>query len=432
MMVQYMKNILLISYDFPPISGIRSIRWVQFVKYFVQCGYKVDVLTINPEPGYRNYDRSSLKSIPGQVNVYRTYPGPIHKFTYKHVPMEKAVINPRRDYKSLLRNLVKKVYKNTVLQMFIPDKMVEWLPWGLRAARKLARENQYDVVISSAPPFTDHILAYYFKKWTGILWIADYGDPWVFNPVFFKWRYPIDSRIEKKLVREMDHIIVTTDETAQGFIEHYPFLKQKKLKIISNGYDLGEFENAKLDKGSKFRIVYTGIFYDHIREPYVLFDAVKELKDIDFEVIIAGNILPHFIEAAKKIGLNDKVIFLGHQFHKRVLSLQKGADVLLLLLNKSEYQTPGKIFEYFGARRPILAIQMHKDDVTAELIKKHNRGIVVDNDSIEIASAIEKMFNFWKKEELKKQFNLETLEEYSWDRQADKLEKIIRRRIFYD
>ena len=75
---------------------------------------------------------------------------------------------------------------------------------------------------------------------------------------------------------------------------------------------------------------------------------------------------------------------------------------------------------------------MNKDDVAAELIKKHNRGIVVDNDSIEIASAIEKMFNFWKKEELKKQFNLETLEEYSWDRQADKLEKIIRRRIFYD
>lgn len=424
------KKLLIIAYNFPPLSGMRSIRWVNFIKHLVRGGYKVDVLTIDPEEGIGNYDRGCSKFIPVGVNVYRTYPGPFHKYTYRHFPIKINGMTDRRNgvygnFKIFLRKWLKKIHKNTIEHIFIPDKIVEWLPWGLKMGRKLIKENKYDAIISSAPPFTSNILAYYLKKWAKVPWIADYGDPWSFNPMSFKWRHLIDKKIEKILLEKIDYLIVTTENTLKGFLKYYPFLKPEKLKVISNGYDVEEIENIKPERGNKFRIVYTGIFYDKIREPYIFFDAIKKLNHIDFEVLIAGDILPHFIEIAKKKGIDKKIVFIGHQSHNHSISLQKGADVLLLLLNKSQYQTPGKISEYFGACCPILAVQFDKKNTSAKLIEKYNRGIVVNNDHKEIAFAIQKMYDFWKEQKLKSQFNLKSLKEYSWTYQVDKLKRII-------
>lgn len=427
------SNILLISYNFPPITGPRSIRWVQFTKYLIRKGYKVDVLTINPEIGYGTYEKDSVGTIPRGVNVYRTYPGLIHKFSYRYLPPVRIKNqNLESSFKTLLRREVKKIYKKVVEPMLIPDKMIEYFPQGFRMIKKLIRENDYNLIVSSAMPFTDHILAYFTKKKIRIPWIADYGDPWVFNPTLtkIKWRYFINKWIESTLVKEMDYIIVTTNETKKGFIEYYPFFERKKIAVISQGYDPEEFEMIQPELGDKFRIVYTGIFYDDIREPYTFFDAINRLKDIELEVIMAGNILSHQIRAAEGKGLKEKVIFLGHQPHKRAIALQKGADLLLYLSNDSHYQLPGKIFEYFAASRPILVIQFDKEDIAVRLVKKYNRGIVVSNKSEKIAFAIKKIYELWQKGKLNKQFQLEPIEEYSWKSQAEKLGNVIKNVMF--
>jgi len=424
-----MKNIILISYDFPPLSGPRSLRWLQFVKYLSK-DYLIDVLTIQPEKGYGNYDRSLIYQIPKNVRIYRTYPGFIHRFSYRYLPLEKIKKVRKKSFKIILRKGIKNIYKNILSPFLIPDKMVEWLPWGLKKAKNLVRKKKYDLIISSAVPFIDHLIGYFIKKKTGISWIADYGDPWAFNPFFpFPWRrHFIDCHLEAKLIKNMDNIIVTTKETADGFVKHYPFLDCQKITIIPCGYDYKDFQQVKPDKGKKFRIVYTGIFYKD-RSPDIFLKSIKELN-FDFELVIAGDISPEYIKIIEDLGIEEKVKLLGHQSHQQAIALQKGADVLLLLGWLKGYQIPAKIFEYFGACCPILSIKFDEKDIAARLIQKYNRGFIIYNNTKEIISAIKKMYNLWQKGKFESCFDLGELKEYSWDILAENLKKLIEKVTF--
>ena len=157
-----MKNILLISYNFPPLCGPRSLRWLQFVKYLSK-DFSIDVLTIQPDKGYGNYDRNLIYQIPKNTRVYHTYPGFIHRFSYCYMPLEKMNKVPQKSFKIILRKGIKNIYKNILSPYLMPD-MVEWLPWGLKKAKNLVRKKKYDLIISSAAPFIDHLIGYFIKK----------------------------------------------------------------------------------------------------------------------------------------------------------------------------------------------------------------------------------------------------------------------------
>ena len=421
------KSILLISYYFPPIGGPRSLRWHSFSKYLVQNGFNVDVITINPDPMNNSYDRSFCEQDLAMIGVYRAYPGPIRKFISGHFPVGEVLNDSgkTRSLKKVFRQEMKFFYNKVVKQFFIPDMTAEWLPWGIKKVLGLVRKKEYDMVISSATPFTDHILGFFFKKIAKIPLIVDYGDPWVFNPFFPKWRYLFDSWIEGRILKNAERIIVNADTAVNGFISHYPFLPKDKFSVIYQGYDEGSYGRAMPEKGRIFRIVYTGVFYKNIREPYVFFEAISRLKDIDLEVVIAGEVMPEFKDAAENAGLDKKIIFLGYQPHSRAVSLQKGADLLLFFSNNSPYQLPGKIFEYMGSLRPMLCVKCREDDSAAFMVKEKNRGFVVSNNAGEIASAVTEAYNLWKNGNLQDRFDLGPVPEYSWDSQARKMKILI-------
>ena len=174
-----------------------------------------------------------------------------------------------------LRNAVKRIFRAAIEIFLVPDKMVEWVPWGYAAAGKLVKSRDYDAIISSAFPFSDHILAYLIKKRTGLPWIADFGDPWAFNAGFpFPARRRIlDRRIEAALLKRMDAVVLTTRETEESYRAHYPFLGPGQTLALPNGYDEEEYADLIPERGNRFRMVYTGIFYKD-RGPENLFEAL--------------------------------------------------------------------------------------------------------------------------------------------------------------
>lgn len=416
------KKIFLISHDFLPFSSPRSIRWGHFVKYLASQGHTIDVLTIKSLRHQTAYDENLLKSIPSQVNIIRTYPGPLHNIIYDYVSKNSKTLKFFGiSFETLVRKIIKRVFNKAIVPLLIPDKFILWLPFALNTIKKLSKTNKYDIIISSSNPRTDHIIGYYFKKWTGTKWMVDYGDPWVFNPGFQRWRYFIDKQIEKRLLKVADYLIVTTKETAYGFVKHYPFLKTEAINVISQGYDDRKYQEIMPENGNVFRIVYTGIFYDGIREPYAFFEAIKELDNLDIEVVIAGKIYPKFIKWVENNKLTKKIIFLGYQEQDKVIALQKGADALLLFGWLDGYQIPGKTFEYFGARRPILAIKYDDQDIAANMINEHKCGLVVLNKKEEILLAIKHLYNLKQTGQTEKYFNLRSVGEYTWYNLARKL-----------
>ncbi|MEE9591613.1 MAG: glycosyltransferase [Thermodesulfobacteriota bacterium] len=421
-------RILICTYTFPPTGGPRSIRWIQFTDYLSKKGWKIDILTVSPLPRSPRYDEESLKEVPEGVSVHRTFPGILYSFTYKFFARGDSRSGKKRGSSDTLTKRILKYLNKTGRSLLIPDGSIEWLPFALRSGKKLCRENYYDALISVGYPYSSHVVGYFLKKYVHGPWLADYGDPWSFFPHYFpEWRRPIDRRLEGRLLKRMDKVIVTTEETKEGYLTFFPFLEDNDVEVIPQGYDVARFSKMEPEKAQGFRIVYTGIFYGTIREPYAFFDAVEEMEDMDIEVVIAGRIEERYREYVISRGLTGKVKFLGYLSHERVVALQKGATVLLLLGNLSRYQLPSKVYEYIASKRPILSIRYQKEDIASKIVEKYQRGVVVDNKKGEIKEALRAFYQDWKDKKLDGRFKLEDIEEYSWDSLVLRFEALLKK-----
>jgi glycosyltransferase involved in cell wall biosynthesis len=291
----------------------------------------------------------------------------------------------------------------------------------------LCRKNRYDALISVGYPYSSHVIAYFLRKHVKGPWIADYGDPWSFFPHFLPpWRRTIDKRLEGYLLKRMDRIIVTTEETKEGYLSHFPFLDKEDVEVIPQGYSREQFSAVTPERPEGFRIVYTGIFYGKIREPFTFFSAISELKEIDLEVVIAGRVEDVYREFVAKMGIAGKVRFTGHIPHERSVALQKGATLLLLLGNLSRYQLPSKVYEYLASKRPILSVRYQEEDIASRMVEKYRRGLVIENDKERIKAAVRDLYSDWKQGKLEKRFNLEEVEEYSWDTIDVRFERVLK------
>jgi glycosyltransferase involved in cell wall biosynthesis len=438
-------KILICAYYFPPIGTPRSYRWQQFATHLYSKGWMIDVLTINTYSNHPNYDSKPLDNIPNKVRIFRTYPGIMHHLSslllgksdgiatrVKQSDNTQLTTSPNAPVflKQTVGKLLFKTFEKSLRTVFIPDEAVSWLPFALLKGKKLIKDKNYDVIISSGFPFTCHIVGYFLKSLSGGKpWIADYGDPWVYNPSFPlpKWRSLIDKKIESRILKAVNKLIFTTDETKEHYLSLYPFLRSEDIKVITQGFSYKEFHESPPESTDKFRIVYTGMFYKD-GEPFVFFDALKRVKEIwnDMEVIIAGSTTnEEYKRYIEHNGLSEVVHLIGFVTNKRALALQKGASVLLLIGHGGGIQVPGKTYEYIAAKRPILSIKIDNADIASKIVKRLKRGLSVRNDSQEISESIIRLFNSWKNKHLESEFNLEDVDEFRWDRLADKLEETI-------
>jgi glycosyltransferase involved in cell wall biosynthesis len=429
-----MRRLLICAYYFPPIGTPRSYRWREFVKRLSK-NWEIDVLTIHTFNNHPNYDPTLLEDLPDKVRIFRTYPGIMHHFS--SLFLSKAIGNkqstPHESQNSLKQRAGKflfKAFEKKLRAIFIPDEAITWLPFMLVKGRRLIEENRYDAIISSGFPFTCHIGGFFLKRLScGKPWIADYGDPWAYNPTFLlpKWRSFIDKNIESKILKAVNKIIVTTDQTKEHYLGLYHFLKPEDINVITQGFSQEQLKWVSPETTDKFRIVYTGIFYKN-REPFVFFDALSQIKGTckDLEVIIAGN-MPNdeYKRYAEDNGLSGVVGFVGFVPKQRAISLQKGASVLLLIGTGGGIQVPGKIYEYVAAKRPILSIKVDKSDIASTIVERLKRGISVENDPQKIGESINHLYKLWKEKHLESEFNLEDVDEFCWDRLAERLEETI-------
>jgi glycosyltransferase involved in cell wall biosynthesis len=222
------------------------------------------------------------------------------------------------------------------------------------------------------------------------------------------WRERLEERLEARVIRRADAVTTVTAQFAENFREKYG-AAIKRLELIYNGFDRADFaglEPLPRDEG-KFRAVYAGIFYQK-RNPRLLLEAVKELIDEglirreEIQLSFAGVFdYPGYSENAdcvERLGLSDVVEVLGNLPHKEALRLMKSADVLLLVSDVSPdagAYIPGKLYEYMGVGKPILALNMPGE--AAEIIRRFRLGRVADpTDKAAIKAAYRELYEAWR------------------------------------
>jgi hypothetical protein len=381
-------KILFITPEFPPIVTPQSLRWFYLLSILSEkYHYEIDVVSPRVLKGDAFYqDQFSIDSFLADASIFYTDPGILSKSraTMNKTNQASKAINTNRK-----NRMIKKVFQKCLSPFLIPDRMIDWVVPGYLMANRLMKNKRYDVIISSGPPFSSHIVGGLIASRTKIPWVADFGDPWSFNSEQHfrrKWRKKIEHRMEQRLFRRMRRVIFTTKRTAERYSSIYPAFKEK-FSVIQQGADASKYRRKVETK--KNTLVYTGIFYKDIREPFELFAAMNTIDD--YQLIIVGNVDTDVLDYVKRNHLEQKIRFMGYVSHEDSITWQLSSEYLVYIDNKNSTQLPGKLFEYLAAKKPILCVVQNNDSLLVELAKEYPQIVICQNNSTEIVNALEKL-----------------------------------------
>jgi len=397
----------VVAYIFPPLARAGVHRTVRFVRYLAPLGWDMTVLTADESyyPFNSPVDHALLKKIPPSIKVEATkiFRGfnkllelknrnkqaanekqPATSNQQRATSNEQPATSKPRGWWQRSKDLITDL-------MTIPDKDVNWLPYAFFAALKLHRRERFDVIYSTAPPFTGHLAAYFVKKITGLPWVADFRDPWARAP----WKSELMAGtlrgraaefLEAKFVHAADRVILNTEWTSRDFAEFYGATIAKKFAVIPNGFDPEDFSSVQLprQKNNKLVITHTGSLYRK-RDPGDFFEALgkllatEQIKPDEIELRFVGGIAPELYGSFQYAeALRHVVQVIPPVSHREALAFQAESDVLLILQPGTSMSIPGKIFEYIAMRKKILALT--PAGATADVVRRHGLGLVVEPD----------------------------------------------------
>jgi glycosyltransferase involved in cell wall biosynthesis len=409
----------MVAYYYPPLGGIGVHRTLKFSKYLPEYHWEPVVLTIRPGKGLL-MDPSLEQEIPAEAQIFRT------------PSLSLPLWLPWR-----VRNFISR-------WIFVVDEQLGWLPYAVRAGRRILQASPCQVIYTSSSPYTDHLIGYRLKKRLGVPWVADFRDPWVGNfairiPTRFH-RYLV-SVLERRIVHLADRVLVVNEPTRGAFLQRYPGLEKDKFQAIPNGYDADDFEalSPLNPLADQFLLVYSGSFYGERRTPRFFFEALQNLigssaiPEQAIRVRLVGNAGKATLQMIESMGLSGVVEMSGFLPHREAIAQLLAADALLLVVGagmSSESVLPGKIYEYLASGKPILGLV--PPGVSADLIREAGAGVVVDPQDVQgIAAQILNLYERWKKGTLNVQSDPQVVERFSrrslTSQLADVLDHVARR-----
>ena len=386
-----MKKVLFISYYWPPSGGSGVQRTLKFVKYLPEFGWEPIVFTAK-DGEMPEKDESLLKEVSPSLTVIHKgifEPYSFYKFFVGKSQREK--INPNfftqknKGWKDKLAIWIRSNF-------FIPDARMWWIRPSVTFLTKYVKEKGIDVIISTGPPHSMHMIAYGVKRDTGIPWLADFRDPWT-NIDFYKelsltkWADQKHRKLEKLVLDSADEVVMA----GYTWSEELAGIGRRNIVPLLNGFDPEDFvstENVMLD--DKFTIVHLGMFSKG-RNHEILWKALRELSDEvsgfsnDLSFRLYGKYDVSAIEYMEKYGLKNNTIFHAYVSHAEIVKVQASSRVLYLSVNNTPNVKgimTGKVFEYMAVKRPILCIGPLDGDA-AKIVLEAKAGYVSGFDDLE-------------------------------------------------
>ncbi|WP_111709255.1 glycosyltransferase [Lutibacter citreus] len=373
-----MKKALIITYYWPPSGGSGVQRWLKFVKYFRDFKVEPVVYTVQ-DPKYPIIDSSLENDIPEGIEVLKQLiwePNNLLSLFGKKKAESAGFLNPNPTFFGKVLQYIRANY-------FIPDARKFWVKPSVNYLKKYISKNNIDVIITTGPPHSLHLIGLELKKQLNVKWIADFRDPWTEIDYFHK--LPLSKKaikkhhfLEQKVLKNADSVLVVGNTMKVSYAKF-----SNVVETVTNGFD-GAINSlsSKLDK--KFTITHIGLM-NADRNPQILWDVLAEIvsenNDFakDFELKLIGKVDPSVIQQISKNKLEKNVNLISYVSHNEVLDYQRSSQVLLMLVNNvpsAKGIITGKIFEYLMAKRPILAIAPTDGDL-AVILKQTNSGKTV-------------------------------------------------------
>ena len=355
------KKILMIAYHFPPLAGSSGIqRTLRFVQHLPFFGWQPLVLSAHPLAYERTSD-DMLKEVPEGTVVRRAFA----LDCARHLQLGGRYFG----------------------WMARPDRWISWKFDAIRAGLQLIDAFKPDVIWSTYPIATAHVIASRLHRKTGIPWVADFRDPMAHDG------FPADPRTwQSYLAIEADAIALahtstfTTPGAARMYQHRYPGAAGRMV-VLENGYDEESFLSAEssrrpVSKSPKAKaqplvLLHSGIIYPLERDPTQLFVALGRLKRAG--LLVAGDLCVRLRAAvhedllkalAETCDVQDMIELLPAITYLDALAEMMAVDALLVMqASNCNAQIPAKIYEYLRAGKPILGLTDPEGDTAAVLQK---------------------------------------------------------------
>jgi len=258
--------------------------------------------------------------------------------------------------------------RNATSEIFIPDNKISWSNKAFEVASQVLSKEHYDAIFVTAPPFSAFKIAAMLKKKFDIPLVVDYRDLW-YKSYFAFYPTPLHSYLHKRMeyssLKVADKVIVTNRKIKEKLLNIYKFLTFDDVVIIPHGFDPEDFLKIKpVPKTTdKMIVTYSGIFLEYNSPKYFL-EAFKQITTERPD--IASKVELHFVghlrrenqKLVRKLKLEEFVKDFGYMNHDEALRKVVSSDVLWFMIGRKrniDAILPGKMYEYFGSGKPVIA-----------------------------------------------------------------------------
>lgn len=410
-----MRRLLAVAYHYPPISNVRSIGNAKLIKYLSRMNWDIHVLAGKVEIfEEREKDNSLLNSVPKDVQITRI-----------------------DGYSRYVRGLESKS-SFPGLWWWLPDREVLWMQNSIQAGSRIIKRKGIDLIYSFSPPYSATLIGLCLSRLHNIPLIIDFRDPWTQN--CYLPRYP--TRFHNWLNQFLEHLVATNStcivfnspSLKRIFLDKYKDISEEKCYVVTNGYDLEDFEDISRKKLDKFTI--SGIGYLNSGEPFFknishLLEIGKiEESDICLQMTLQDS---ETVKLVSKYSLDEitRLLTQEHRIpYKESLDHMVNSHLLLLTLPKHipyvECVPTSKIYHYMATGNPILGVVPPGEAM--KLIQNYKNGIAIDpSDDKGIQNAILDFYSKFKNGELRPIAKSDIPQEYRFDKLAIKLNRIFER-----
>lgn len=392
------RHALMVVFHYAPeASSTGVLRTLKYTRYMPTYGWRSTVIAPNIS-AYASTDLRLEDQIPHDTVVVRT------------------------PYLNIKRHL--SIAKRYPGFLAIPDQWIGWYPWAVKAAIKVIERDRPEVIYSTSPHPTAHLIARHLAKRTGIPWVADFRDPWYEEPPEpgTPWLVHWASRhLESSVIRQASAVVATTPQHATTMSRRYPTQSPEKFHSVRNGFDEADFTHldvkASTQLTSRLVIMHAGtINASYRRDPRPLLYAIARLaanhqialSDIEVQLMGPGDgsFVTQLRQELSMAPYSEFVRFMPRVSYDESLAAMCNSDVLLLLEASEDTQemVPAKLYEYLRIGRPVLALCY--PGAMQDVIEAVEGGWAVDPRQQEgLQICILDIYQRWQRGELSKRWN---------------------------
>lgn len=367
-------KLLLVTLYFPPAGGGGVQRPLKFASHLPALGIETHVLAPD-DPKWVHSDAGL--PLPTQAWVHRArYVGPSGRRIADELHGRTGVDLALRQASTIGRRLL------------VPDENVSWNATAIPKAISIVRREGIDVVLTTSPPGSVHLIGAAVQKATGVKWVADLRDSIALHA--HRSVDGIAARAKQKARAGVAHLVAKRADAivtaAEAITEETRGLEPKgRLVTITNGCDFDDFAGLEYTRTDRLRLTHAGSFFGK-RDPKPFLQALADSGLQDVTVRFVGDFRPGDREFVERLGLGDRVELIEYVPRRESLRLQRDSDALLLLIpeagGRGRGVLSGKVFEYLAAERPVLAV-VPPDGAAADLIRQTGAGVVAAPEDVD-------------------------------------------------